>query len=644
MIVATAGHVDHGKTSLIKQLTGEDTDTLEEEKRRGLTINLGFAFLDTDSDARIGFIDVPGHRRFINTMIAGVGGINLAMLVVAANEGPKPQTLEHLEVLKLLGVSNIIVIVSFIDAADAGQRSQSESEVLTLFTNAGLSPPKLFGVSNVTGEGIKQLKDHLLSTARSVITVSADEHFRMFIDRSFILTGTGLVVTGTVRSGEVRNGDQLVINPHNSIVRVRSLHAENRESDVAVRGQRCALNLAGGIDATKLERGNLLHDKKLSLVTDRVDCWFDQSLQNDKPLRHMLPVKLYLGAQKLSAKFVVAQGKTAKREFQNKGYLQLQLSSPISCCYGDRFLLRDDSEEFIIGGGYVVNPFAIRNRAMGQEWQDYLRSMDHKEFITCLNELLCHHASEINLSQLSQARNVQLNTALEYADQLDSALDAKQFTHENQRFVVAGKLLSECMIAAKYFVTEWHKNNTQKEGVPVRTVLTTMLPGYSEGLCLAAVSNLVASSVFSLQGGLLALAGHNIRLTTEQQALWSSLQNILSKAAPAIPTFTELKDETRLPEKELRNNLDFLVHKRYLLRISERRVALPESMLNFANCANELASELKMIEVVAFKNRVAIGRNLCVEILEYFDTIRFTQRRGNHRVVLDPEVPIKLFS
>lgn len=644
MIVATAGHVDHGKTALIKQLTGEDTDTLAEEKRRGLTINLGFAFLDTDSGARIGFIDVPGHRRFINTMISGVGGIDLAMLVVSANEGPMPQTLEHLEVLRLLGARNIIVVLSFIDTADAEQRAQAESETLALFTNAELTTPNIFGVSNVTGEGVTQLRNYLLSTARTAAATPDGEYFRMFIDRSFTLTGTGLVVTGTVRSGKVKIGDQLAIDPHNSIVRVRSLHAENRESDFSARGQRCALNLAGDIDAAKLERGNLLHDKNLSLTTDRVDCRFEQSLQHDKPLRHMLPVKLYLGAQKLSAKLIVGQNATAKREFRKEGYLQLQLSSHISCCYGDRFLLRDHSEEFIIGGGHVVNPFAIRNRAMGQEWQNYLRSLDHKEFDICLNALLFNYASEVNLGQLSQARNIPLNTAIAYADQLDSALDAKQFTHESQRFVVAGELLAKCTTAVEQFVAQWHKKNSQKDGVPVRTLLTTMLPDYSEGLSLAAVSNLIKSGTLSLQGGLLATAGHSIDLSKEQQALWSSLQSILRKSAPAIPTFTELKEETQLAEKELRNNLEFLVRKRYLLRISDRRVALPESMLKFANSANELAREQDLIEVVTFKNHVAIGRNLCVEILEYFDTIRFTQRRGNHRVVLDAEVPIKLFS
>lgn len=644
MIVATAGHVDHGKTALIKQLTGEDTDTLAEEKRRGLTINLGFAFLDTDSDTRIGFVDVPGHRRFINTMIAGVGGIDLAMLVVAANEGPMPQTLEHLEVLRLLGVSNIILVVSFIDAADANRRSHTESELLSVFSNAELTPPEIFAVSNVTGEGIAQLKAYLLSAANRTTEALDDEYFRMFIDRSFSLTGTGLVVTGTVRSGKVQRGDQLAINPHNSLVRVRSLHAENRESDFAVRGQRCALNLAGDIDTNTLERGDLLHDKYLSLTTDRIDCRLEQSLQQGKPLRHMLPVKLYIGARKLAAKLIVGQAATTKREFQHSGFVQLQLSSPISCCYGDRFLIRDDSEEFIIGGGHVVNPFAVRSRAMGQQWQDYLHSLDHKELNTCLNTLLASHTREVNLSQLSQARNIPLDTAYTYADQLDPAIAVEHFSHESQHFIVSGKLLADCTTAITQTVSEWHKKNLQQDGVPVRTVLTAMLPIYSEGLSLAAVSKLIKSNSLNLQGGLLALSGHSVGLSRAQQDLWASLQSILQKSAPGIPTFTELKEQTRLPDKELRSNLEFLVRKRYLLQISPRRVSLPETMLVFAASANELVREQEVIEVVAFKNHTAIGRNLCVEILEYFDTIRFTQRRGNHRVVLDAEVPSKLFS
>ena len=271
MIIGTAGHIDHGKTALVGALTGVDTDRLKEEKARGISIDLGFAYLPTDAGT-LGFIDVPGHEKFIHTMLAGASGIDFALLIVAADDGVMPQTREHLALLDLLGIARGIVALTKADLADASRRAEVESEIAALLDGSSLEGAQIVPVSAVTGEGIDDLRARLVAAAKAFSARAAEGRFRLAVDRSFTLTGAGTVVTGTVLTGRVGIGDQLIVSPSGIAARVRSIHAQNRKAAAGRAGDRCALNLAGeGVTQEAIARGDMVLDAALHAPTERID-------------------------------------------------------------------------------------------------------------------------------------------------------------------------------------------------------------------------------------------------------------------------------------------------------------------------------------------------------------------------------------
>ena len=353
MIVATAGHVDHGKTSLIKALTGVDTDTLAEEKARGLTINLGYAYLPSSNDRVIGFVDVPGHHRFINTMISGVSGIDRALIIIAADDGPMPQTSEHLNVLSVLGVADIDIVITKIDAVTPERVVQVAQRAQELVDARCESEGEVFQVSSVTGDGIDALKSHLESLPPKGRDQALKRGFRLSIDRRFHVSGAGLVVTGTASTGTVSVGDHLILQPKGLEIRVRELRANDVMVKSAVAGQRVALCLAGKVELGDIDRGDCLVEPTLDQLSQRLDV--ELTLLSDAPnaLKHLLPVKLYIGARRVSAKVALIDKGISLLTPGQTSMAQLILDAPISAYSGERFVLRDDSESFHLGGGVI---------------------------------------------------------------------------------------------------------------------------------------------------------------------------------------------------------------------------------------------------------------------------------------------------
>jgi selenocysteine-specific elongation factor len=356
VIIATAGHVDHGKTSLIKALTGVDTDTLAEEKARGLTINLGYAYLPSTDGRVIGFIDVPGHHRFINTMIAGVSGIDRALVIIAADDGPMPQTREHVNVLRVLGVTDIDIVVTKIDAVTPERVAEVSHKARELVDARGGSGGEVFHVSTVTGDGVAELKSHLDSLRPESRDQALEQGFRLSIDRRFHVSGAGLVVTGTASTGTVNVGDHLKLQPKGQEVRVRELRANDSVTTSASAGQRVALCLAGKVEMSNIERGDCLVEPALDQLSRRLDAEVTLSFDAPFALKHLLPVKLYIGAQRLSAKVAIIESGGSALAPANASMVQLILDNPISTYSGERFVLRDDSESFHLGGGVVLDP------------------------------------------------------------------------------------------------------------------------------------------------------------------------------------------------------------------------------------------------------------------------------------------------
>ena len=357
MIVATAGHVDHGKTALVRALTGVDTDRLPEEKKRGLTIDLGFAYHALDDDHVLGFVDVPGHERFVRNMLAGVGSIDLALVVVAADDGVMPQTREHTAILDLLGVTECIAVVSKVDKVETARAIEVEEELEALLSATAMGGAEFHRVSAMSGAGIDALSGALRARARGLAARAANGRFRLCVDRAFMLKGAGLVVTGTVHAGVASTGERLVVTPSGHDARIRGIHAQDRPAGRARAGERCALNLAGrDIESGAVARGDWIVDRALHAPSDRIDVRLQVLADEPRALRHWTPVHAHLAAAHSTARVaVLGAGSIAPGE---SGRVQIVLDQPIHALAGDRIVIRDQSATRTMGGGAVIDPFS----------------------------------------------------------------------------------------------------------------------------------------------------------------------------------------------------------------------------------------------------------------------------------------------
>ncbi|TGN38123.1 selenocysteine-specific translation elongation factor, partial [Paracoccus liaowanqingii] len=353
MIVGTAGHIDHGKTALVKALTGTDADRLAEEKARGITIDLGFAYADLGGGAVTGFVDVPGHERLIHTMLAGAGGIDLALLVVACDDGVMPQTREHLAILDLLGLPRGLIALTKADLADDARRAEVTAQIRKTLAGSELADAPILPVSTVTGEGIEALRAALLAAEADTTARAALGPFRLAVDRSFTLQGAGTVVTGTVLTGRIAVGDAVTVSPSGITARVRAIHAQNRPATEGLAGQRCALNLAGE-DVTKdaLHRGDIVLSPALHAPTARIDARLTVLAGEPKPIGTWFPARLHSHATEVGARIVPLSDPIAPGE---AGPVQIVLDRPIAAAIGDRFILRDVSASRTIGGGRFLD-------------------------------------------------------------------------------------------------------------------------------------------------------------------------------------------------------------------------------------------------------------------------------------------------
>ncbi|HEY0274457.1 MAG TPA: selenocysteine-specific translation elongation factor, partial [Paenirhodobacter sp.] len=353
MIIGTAGHIDHGKTALVKALTGVDADRLAEEKARGITIDLGFAYVDLGAGRVTGFVDVPGHERLIHTMLAGAGGIDLALIVVAADDGVMPQTREHLAILDLLGIRRGIVALTKADLADATRRAAVTTQIRTALAPTGLAGAAVIAVSSVTGEGIEALRTALIAAEAETALRDGQGPMRLAVDRSFTLSGAGTVVTGMMLTGRVAVDDTVVISPTGLTARVRGIHAQNRKAVEGLAGQRCALNLTGeGITKEAIHRGNVVVAPGLHAPTERIDADLTLLSSVPKPLGSWFPARLHSHAVEVGARIVPLADPIAPGA---SGPVQLVLDHPIAAAVGDRFILRDTSASRTIGGGRFLD-------------------------------------------------------------------------------------------------------------------------------------------------------------------------------------------------------------------------------------------------------------------------------------------------
>jgi selenocysteine-specific elongation factor len=636
MIVGTAGHIDHGKTTLVRALTGVDTDRLPEEKARGISIELGYAFLDVpgaDIAQRIGFIDVPGHERLVHTMLAGATGIDFGLLLVAADDGVMPQTREHLAVLSLLGLTRGAVAITKADRVDAARVEQARAEVATLLAGTPLAGAPVLPVSAHSGAGLDELRALLFDAARHTPErVRQGDAFRLAIDRAFTLDGVGTVVTGTVHAGRVQVGDELELCPSvpGQRARVRSLHAQNRAVTEALAGQRCAVALAG-VARESVSRGQWLVSADAGLSTDRIDAVLTLWHEEAKVLRSGTPVHVHLGASETLGTVAVlrplardlAAGTVATADSLAPGgraLVQIVLRAPIGAWRGDRVVLRDNSATRTLAGGVVLDPFApARYRRTPQRLSE-LAAWSLPTPQARLAALVA--AAPHGVSRQRWARAEGLSPRAEAAAD-DWVLGTEQ------RAAVRAALLDA--------LRSIHARDPDVLGPDAARLRRLTAPRLAEPLWRALLADLQAEAVIAVRGSFVHLPEHALRLSATDERLAQKVAPLLAAAGFEGSWARDLARDTNEGEVLMRTTLARLAQRGELHQIAKDLYYAPATVARLAAHARNVAStSAGALTAARFRDATGLGRKRAIQILEYFDRIGLLRRVGDaHRLRSD---------
>ncbi|HYV83974.1 MAG TPA: selenocysteine-specific translation elongation factor [Pyrinomonadaceae bacterium] len=633
LIVGTAGHIDHGKSALVRALTGIDPDRLPEEKRRGITIDLGFADLELD-DLRIGFVDVPGHERFVKNMLAGAHGIDLLALVIAADEGVMPQTREHFDICRLLGVTNGLVVITKTDLVDEEMLALVEDDARELITGSFLESAPLVSVSSRTGAGMDQLKSQLVDLGRRVPPRSKDFTTRLPIDRAFSMKGFGAVVTGTLISGKITEGDELELLPLKVNVRVRGLQVHNKSVHEAHAGQRTAVNLAG-IDTAQIERGMVLAPPGRLRPTQVIDAWIDVLPGAPRAVRSRSRVRFHIGATEVLGRVRVLGG--SQVESGSGGLVQLRLEAPVVAVHGDRFILRSYSPAETIAGGVIVDPFATKHRG---------REMDHAlELLRLLmrDERAAKFEGFVRAAGVRGVRLADLAAATGWTNEVLANV-AKEIASvfEVGGLYIARDSFDRLSTALMAELERHHKREPLARGMLRETLREKVFTHSAPELFNGVVARLEAEGRVVSEKDIVRSSKHSVGLSDQDVTLRDRIEQIYLTAGVEAPSLDDAMTKANVAaaqRAQARKLLQLLLDDRKLVRIQGE-------MFMHAKVIEDLKTKLltyasqhepdRLIDVPAFKDLAGVSRKYAIPLLEYFDREQVTRRAGDKRLILKP--------
>jgi selenocysteine-specific elongation factor len=614
MIVGTAGHIDHGKTSLVRALTGVDTDRLKEEKARGISIELGYAYTPLENGDVLGMIDVPGHEKLVHTMAAGACGIDFALLVIAADDGVMPQTHEHLAILQLLGVTHGVVALTKTDRVDAARVAQVRAEVRAWLALTPLADAPLFE-TNATqpgDPGVQQLNAYLHEAALRWSAPRDDGLFRLAVDRVFTLAGQGTIVTGTVFSGRVTTGETLMLAPAATSVRVRSIHAQNRAADSGHAGQRCALNLAG-IDKDAIARGDWIVDAALAEPSERLDVELTLLADAGLPLQHWTPVHVHIGTTHRVAHVALLEGDTLFAGEASR--VQLVFDAPVCALPGDRFIVRN-------------GPARKRRTPERRAWLDALRAwLDGRTTEPLLEQAprgmlrstLMHltglPASSLNLPETA------LTIAL-HGKVADDALIVLRRHWEQMRAQIVSAL------------QQFHVRMPDEQGPDAARLRRIAAPLLTEALWRALVDGLVAEGAVVRSGAWLHLPEHTLSLDASEEVLAAKLLPLIAQGRFDPPWVRDLASAAQAPEEKVRQLLRKLARRGEVYQVVRDLFYHPDVVRELAGLVAALARHNDgALGASMFRDASGLGRKRAIQILEFFDRVGYTRFQHDLRLV-----------
>lgn len=632
-VVGTSGHIDHGKTTLVKALTGVDADRLAEEKARGITIDIGFAHYSDPDGTDFSFVDVPGHERFVHNMLAGASGLDAVMLVVAADEGVMPQTREHLQICDLLGISQGIIALNRVDLVDDEMLELSRADVEEAVAGTFLENAPVIPVSALKGTGLTELKAALKTLSATIPLRNTEHPFRFPVDRSFTLKGFGTVVTGTVLAGTLKKTDQPVQFPKNTPVRIRGIQVHGEEVQEVSAGQRAAINLTG-ISTEEIIRGDQLAATE-SLLTSyilNVEMRLLKSIPRD--LTQRTRVRLHLGTREVLGRIVLLEEEAfAPGETQ---LIQIRLEKPISSRFGDRFIIRHYSPVYTLGGGRVIDPAPSKARRVQRELADRLKALAGTDPLALTEQAayiqgiggvkagegflrtgMGNKSFEKVLSQLASQNKIVLLDPQE-----------KKYVHHHVLERLGGFL--------EKVIDAYHKDFPDREGTTRAELVGKMATLFNEREVAAILTRLVKEGRLAQEGQTYQRPGHEKSLNEEDGTLLEQAKKHLQEGGMQPPRKTALLEALGLDEKKGMKLLKSAAHEKKLVRIKDDLYYTPEVLTQIREKLITHLNAQNQVTVIDFKDLVGVARKHAVDLLEYFDAEKLTLRLEDHRVLRNP--------
>ena len=639
IILGTAGHVDHGKTSLIRALTGIETDRLQEEKKRGITIELGFAYIDLACGHRLGIVDVPGHEKFVRNMVAGAAGMDMVAFIVAADEGIMPQTREHFDICKLLGVKDGLIILTKKDMVEEEWLEMVEEEVADFFADSFLEEAPILAVSSTTGEGIEEVGKVLDEKVRKINFQEEFGPFRLAVDRVFSMKGFGTVITGSSLSGRIAVGEDLMFYPGGLIAKIRGIQVHGKEQKIVEAGHRTAINLQG-IEKEEINRGDLAATPGTMQPSTLLDADFHYLANNTKKLKNRMQVRLHLGTREILARVVLMEQDTV--EPGDDADIQLILQEPAAVWPGDRFVLRSYSPLATLGGGVILNNAPPKRKRSSEPDQEHNRTVfsiyKAENSGESLIDKMLLFLEESGVQGITAA---QLSTRLglfgkKLKKQLQAPISARKVVvveSDSQR-LVAARIIERLSQAVLSLLEQYHKDNPLKTGLAREEIRSRLRPPVDQKLFQYLMSNLGKNDRIIQEGAEVRLSSHEVTLQLDEQEMQEKIGMLYENAGLRPPNLKDvLASFAEFPEKQIRQVIDLLLQKGTLVKINEALFFHARELNCLAADLQDYLGRHEEIDAPGFKDLTGLTRKFSIPLLEYFDKIKLTIRVGDKRIL-----------
>ncbi len=628
VILGTAGHIDHGKTSLIKALTDIDTDRLKEEKARGITIELGFAHLKLPGGQMLGIVDVPGHEKFVKNMVAGATGIDLVALVIAADEGVMPQTKEHLEICQLLGVKHGLVVLTKRDMVDDEWIELVREDVTEYLKGSFLEDTPMIEVSSLTGQGIETLVNTIDRIVGEIPERSSGNFFRLPVDRVFTMKGFGTVVTGTTISGSINIGDEVTVYPQQLSSKVRGIQVHNQDAESVSAGLRTAINIQG-MEKAQIQRGNILAAKDTLKPTFMADVELDLLASSPRQLKNRAKARFHSGTAEIICTVVLLDRDVLKQG--EKCFAQIRLDEPTTLLQGDRYIIRSYSPVRTIGGGRVINPLPLKRKRFSEQVLSDLASLnsgDHFVQIEQFTKMGRYTGKDaVELQFLTNSAKKKVDEALKI---LSAQKKIIQYNKESGLYIHE-EFLQKAIQEIMFVLTEYHRKNPLKTGIMKEELRSRTTGAKNPRLFNYLITQQSKLGTIVLENELLRLKDHRVTLASDQKEIRERIEKIYLKAKLQPPSFKEVK--TEFPDGDGQDILGVLLKDGILIKVKEDLYFHKNSIEELREKLIGFLQKNTEINTAQFKDMTGASRKYSIPLIEYFDHEQITVRVGDNRIL-----------